>query len=264
MADERSIFERLDSIESTGLANNKMLSDILNILKQEEQKNDSQAVKRTLKREPTQKELFQQFVKRSKKSWGWFGSFEEFSKKKRIVQISFIFLIVFGIISTLVTSISTKIYTTFTFLENVFLIFGTITFVYLNKAEHLYEIHKFVHNSSYKFKSDEVGLLVVQKEKVAFVVFRWIGGISAIANIIYIWVQTSSISVVATIFELLFLVAVILSSIAYLFFFTGYVVIYVEGENPHTKERVAFVHMPASKGLITEEEFLKMGLFSYK
>lgn len=262
MYDERSVFERLDSIETTNLENNKMLSEILGILKEEEPKPVENKPQRVLSRQPTQKELFREFLTKAKKSWGWFGGVSEFKNKKRLTQIAFVLLIIFGAISTLITSLSAKIYTTFTFLENVYLILGIIAFAHVNKSQHLYEIHSLARNSSFKYQADDVGMLFPRKEKVVFIVFRWIAGISVIANIIYIWMQKSDISLLATVFEVLFLAALILSSIAYFFLLTNYCIIFVDGKKIGSEERVILVSLPGQNGLITEEEFkAKMPFF---
>lgn len=206
---------------------------------------------------PNDKEVMHWFFRTSKKSWRWFGNQQELNKSKSLAILSHVLLLVLGLASTIVTSISAKIYTTFTFFENVWLIFGIILLVYAIKAKLKYESGELAKNTNYKYKQDQFGLWNPGKEKVVFKIFRWVGIISVIANIIYIWIKGSNISWLATILEVLFLGAIVFSFFMNVALFAQYTIIYLEGKNMQGTENVTLVWDPMVKKLITEEEYKK-------
>ena len=68
----------------------------------------------------------------------------------------------------------------------------------------------------------------------------------------------------ATIMELLFLGAIIFAFFMNMNLFAQYSIIWVEGHNLTTKEKVVLVLPPGAKGLMPEEEFKKKMPFFYK
>ena len=214
-------------------------------------------VQKPVANKPNEKEVMHWFFRTSRKSWRWFGNQQELNKSKSLAILSHVLLLVLGLVSTIVTSISAKIYTTFTFFENVWLIFGIILLVYAIKAKLKYESGELAKNTNYKYKQDQFGLWNPGKERVVFKIFRWIGIISVIANIIYIWMKASNISWLATILEVLFLGAIVFSFFMNVALFAQYTIIYLEGKNMQGTENVTLVWDPIFEKLITEEEYKK-------
>lgn len=206
---------------------------------------------------PNEKEAMHWFFRTSKKSWRWFGNQQELNKSKSLAILSHILLLVLGLASTIVTSISAKIYTAFTFFENVWLIFGVILLVYAIKAKLKYESGELARNTNYKYKQDQFGLWNPGKEKVIFKIFRWVGIISVIANIVYIWIKASNISWLATILEVLFLGAIVFSFFMNVALFAQYTIIYLEGKNMQGTENLILVWDPMIKKFLPEEEYKK-------
>ena len=246
MDDDRSVFERLNNIEAQ---NDEILRVLSASLKQ-------QPVQQTAVRQQSDQEILQTFLKQSKKSWMWFGNKAEFKKWKTLSTISLLILLIVGIASSVVSTICFKIYSTFTFFENIWLIFGIVYLVYSTKAQRIYEVNELKANSSTKYVEDQLGMLFPKKEKIVFRIFKWLAIISVVCNVIAIWAGLGkSNQILATVLEVLFLGAIIFSRIMNVCLFSQYSIIYVEGHNLTTKERVVLVLPPGAKQLMPEEEF---------
>ena len=214
-------------------------------------------VQKPITNQNSEKEVMHLFFKTSRKSWRWFGNWQEFKKSKSLTILSHIILLIFGLASTVVTSISAKIYTTFTLFENIWLIFGIVLLVYAIRAKLKYESGALAKNNNYKYKQDQFGLWNPGKEKPAFKFFRWAGIICIIANIVYVWIKANNLSLFATVLEVLFLGAIIFSYFMNVNLFAQYTIIYLEGKNQQGTEKVTLVWDPMVKRLITEEEYRK-------
>ena len=217
------------------------------------------------KPQPTPKELLYKFLKQSKKSWRWFGTRKEFKTKKTLAIISLIFLLLVGFITTIVSTMCFKLYSTFTLFENAWMIISIIYLVYASKATYIYETNALAASSPLKYKTDAVGMKFHGKEKLVFRIFKWLAIISVVCNIIVIWAgMGKDYKVLATVMEVLFLCSIIFAYVMNnLFFFINYLIAWVEGHNFSTNERVVLVLPPGAKQLMTEEEFNKtMWLFN--
>lgn len=280
MAEEKSLFERLDDISA---GQSVILSEITGVktqvsdndskiaeLEQEIQKLKSRPVTSQIKSSVSAQpkndtEILQTFLKQSKKSWRWFGSKAEFNKWKALAIVSLIILLVVGLITSIVSAICFKMYSTFTFFENAWMICGIIYLVYATKTQLTYEVNALASNSPAKYQKDNVGMLFPLKDKLVFRVFKWLAIISPICNIICVWNGIGKGNqVFATVMEILFLAAVIFAYFMNLNLYAQYSIIWVEGHNLTTKERVVLVLDPAENQLMPEEEFRKKMPFFYK
>ena len=211
----------------------------------------------------SEKEVMHWFFRTSKKSWRWFGNQFELNKSKSLAIFSHVLLLFLGLLTTIVTSISTKTYSIFTLFENIWLIFGILLLVYAVKAKLTYESGDLAKNTNYKYEQDQFGLWNPGKEKAVFKVFRWLGIIAVIGNIIYIWNQFSNISWLATILEVLFLGSIIFSFFMNVSLFAQYTIIYLEGKNMSGTEYIKLVWDPMIKQFLVEEEYKKKMPFLY-
>jgi len=275
MADVRSVFERLDSIEATGQENNKILAQILGILEKQTAPVKNQQKPQTIEKpsaslaqheiqqkvqQPklSEKEIFHDFLKRSKKSWRWFGNISEFNKWKALAIFSLVLLLVIGLATSIISTICFRMYSTFTGFENAWMIFGIVYLVYASKTQLTYEVNALASNSSYKYETDRLGMKFPGKEKTVFKVFRWLAIISIIANIICIWAgMGKSHQFLATIMELLFLGSMVFAFFLNLNLYAQYSIVWVEGQNFSTGEKVVFALPPLAQHLVTEEQFKK-------
>ena len=279
MADERNLLGMIDEIsanqaeilgEITGVKTHVSDTDVkIAALEQEisKLKNQPTVQPRPVNAVPqkSDQEILQTFLKQSKKSWRWFGTKGEFNKWKTLAIISILILLIVGLVTSIVSTVCFKMYSTFTFFENVWMIFGIIYLVYASKAQLTYEVNALAANSSTKYDTDKLGMKFPIKEKAVFRVFRWLALISVICNIICIWTKMGrSNQIFATIMELLFLLAMIFAFFMRLNLFAQYSIIWVEGHNLVTKEKVVLVLPPGAKQLMPEEEFRKKMPFFYE
>lgn len=277
MAKEKCLFDRLDDIN---VSVDVVSHDVLGI---KEQVNDTHSEIRALKEEiermkanqaiqsnrpatsyvtqnrpqPSEKELFQAFLKQSRKSWRWFGPKKEFQRQKLLAIISIVVLLMVGFITTFTSTYCFKIYSTFTFFENIAMIVAIIYLVYACKSKQVYEVNAMASSTPFKYETDNVGMKFQRKEKAVFRIFKWLAIISVICNVIVIWYGMGrEAKVLATIMEVLFLGSIIFVFLANIvFFYSGYSIAQVDGYNMRTKEKVTLVLPPGFKQLMTEEEF---------
>ena len=136
MANEKNVFNQLDDL-SAGQAEilsevigvrNKITSNESTINELKEKVARLEAQSRPVAHKKSDKELLQDFLRSSKKSWRWFGSSRDFKKAKQRLYALLYSLLALGIISTIVSSISFGLYSTFTLFENIWLIFVIISF----------------------------------------------------------------------------------------------------------------------------------------
>ena len=279
MAEEKNLFERLDDI-STGQS--AILNEITGVktqvsdtdtkiteLEQEIQKLKSRPIIQPKPSANTQpkndKEILQAFLKQSTKSWRWFGTRAEFNKWKILAIISLVTLLLVGLITSIVSSIYFQMYSTFTFFENAWMICGIIYLVYAIRTQLTYEVNALATSSPIKYERDNLGMMFPRKEKLVFRIFKWLAIISTVCNIICVWAgMGKGNQTAATVMELLLLGAIIFAYFMNLNLYAQYSIIWVEGHNLTTKERVVLVLPPGAKQLMPEEEFKKKMPFFYQ
>lgn len=280
MAEEKSLFERLDDISA---GQSVILSEITGVktqvfdtdskiaeLEQEIQKLKSKPVASQIKpsanaQPKSDTEILQTFLKRSKKSWRWFGTRAEFNKWKTLAVVSLATLLLIGLITSIVSTVCFQMYSTFTFFENVWMICGIIYLFYATKAQLTYEVNTLASSSPFKYERDNFGMMFPRKEKLVLRIFKWLAIISAVCNIICIWTDIGKGNqAVATIMEILFLGAIIFAYFMNINLYAQYSIIWLEGHNLTTKERVVLVLPPGAKQLIPEEEFKKKMPFFFR
>lgn len=281
MSDERNLFGMLDDIsanqaellnEITGVKTQVSDSDdrITELEKEIQNLKRQSAQPKTVapnatQPKPTQNDILQTFLKQSKKSWRWFGTKSEFSKWKTLAIISLLISLIVELATSIISTICFKMYSTFTFFENVWMVFGIIYLVYACKAQLIYEVNALASNSSYKYETDKLGMKFPRKEKIIFRIFKWLAIISAPCNIICIWAGLGkSNQILATVMEIAFLGAIIFAFFMNLNLYAQYSIIWVEGHNLTTKEKVVLVLPPGAKQLMPEEEFKKKMPFFYE
>lgn len=278
MNEEKSLFGMLDDIsankvvflkEITGVKNQvddstsriNELEKELQDLKTQSSNNPAKSKEANLK----ENEIIRTFLKQSKKSWRWFGNSSEFNKHKKLAFISMLIMLIIGVASTITTSVCFKINSTFTFFENIWMIFGIIYLVYISKTKLIYEVNELSTNSSFKYETDKLGMKFQRKEKLVFRIFRWIAIISIICNVIAIWAGLGKGNqILATILELLYLASIVFAFFINLNLYAQYSIIWLEGYKIGSNEKAILVLPTGAKHFILEEEFKKKMPFFYK
>lgn len=279
MAEEKNLFKRLDDIttgqsvilnEITGVKTQVSDTDSkIAELEKEIQKLKSMPViqpKPIVNTQPkSDNEILQIFLKQSKKSWRWCGTRAEFNKWKILAIVSLLTLLLVGLITSIVSTVCFQMYSTFTFFENIWMICGIIYLVYATKTQLIYEVNALASSSPTKYKRDNLGMMFPKKEKLAFRIFKWLAIVSTVCNIICVWNgMGKGNQAAATIMEILFLGAIIFAYFMNFNLYAQYSIIWVEGHNLTTKERVVLVLPPGAKQLMLEEEFKNKMPFFYE
>ena len=242
---ERSVFDRLDSIEN-------LLEDFV---KQQPVPQSSDT-----KPQISDQQILNNFIKSSKKEHLWFGSLNDFNKSKKLVYILSALLIITGVISTILTSIAFKLYSTFSLFENIWLVFACIMLSYSIYAKKRMADTDLRDHSCNIFMQDADGTWRnTNKEKKRFRWLRRISYVAVIANIIVILTQSKGvIAISATIFELVFAGLTIGLYFAYINLFCMYgTFILFTGRNSNNTQNVTLVFDVIGKKLLSYEEFKK-------
>lgn len=259
----QNVFDRLDSIEasqaSTKEQNEKIL-DLLNKLSFQHVQQQNNGI--DLIPKVSTQQLIQNFLVSSKKEHVWFGFNSEFNRDKAIVKILSIALIIAGVLSTVFTSITFKLYSTFTLFENIWLVFACIIFSYSNHAKkRMLDTDLKKHSTSVFIQDADGTWRDTYKEKKRFKWFRRISYIAVLCNIIMIWDQSSgAIAITATVLELIFLglsIGLYFANIN-LFMYGSYIL--YTGRNTSNTETVTLIFDVVTKKLAPYEEYKeKMG-----
>ena len=273
MSEEKSLFEKLDDVsaeqsvilnEITGVKTQATNTDsrITELEKEVKILKTASVTQETRSSAITRKTstvgTLQSFFKQSKKSWRWFGTKKEFNRWKILAIISLVVLLVVGLITSVISTICFQIYSTFTFFENAWMVCGVIYLVYVIKSKLTYEVNALASNSPTKYEKDSLGMMFPKKDKLVFRIFKWLAIISTVCNIICIWLGIGKNNqAVATVMEILFLIAIIFAFFINCNLYAQYSIIWIEGHNITTKEKVVLVLPPGAKQFMPEQEFKK-------
>ena len=175
-----------------------------------------------------------------------------------IVNVLCIALIIVGVLSTIFTSIAFKMYSTFSWFENIWLIFACVLFSYSVNAKKRMSDTDLKDHSNTVFIQDADGTWRdTNKEKKRFRWFRRISYIAVVCNIIAIWDQSQgAIAITATLFELAFAGITIGIFFAHINLFCMYgSFILFTGRNASNTKTVTLVFDVMAKKLAPYEEY---------
>jgi len=282
---ERSVFDRLDSIEDktdnlvglltsinqSDLNSQKDLQEQLIAQKEEieKQRIEIENLKKNHENVSNKSELknniqmIKEFVKKSKKEYLWFGPPKEFSKSKVIVCIACCLSFLIGIISTILTCKAAQYYTTFSFFENIYLVFYIIIVVKVNNCTLRIKDEDLKMNCTDSSFKNADGLIVFDDEKGVYKIFKIIAIVCACLNICYVlFINPNPGKVVATIFELLFIITIIGVRHASVAFYCMYDTVIFTGMNFSNTKKVSIVKTKMEKNFVEYEAYMeKYGQF---
>jgi len=148
MEEGNNLFSKIKNVEDIEKENNKLLLELLNKNNNISSKND----------------IYLQTLINSRKSYRWYGSINKFNAiKQLLVLVSFI-AIFFNIISTISTSLSFNIYSTFSLFENIYIIFIMFNLKNILKTKYIYESKELVNNSSFIYNKNNIGMDFLVKD----------------------------------------------------------------------------------------------------
>ena len=222
---------------------------------------DSQPEKRERsddgKSSPDGKQVLKNFIAKAEKKYNWFGTEQDFKKSKKFLVLIYAAMIFTGVISTILSSASFNLYSTFTLFENIVLVQAVILLSYTLKAQKYYFDRDLAKYNSDIFVLDGDGVWRdSNKEKKKYKYLRRISYACVIANIICIWTMGSgAIRIFATIFELVFLALTVGSVFLRINLYCMYSTLFITGYNSSGTEKVTIVHDSLQKKLFTYEEY---------
>lgn len=203
--------------------------------------------------------VLKRFISKAKKEYCWLGPEADFQKEKKTALILLAALIGTIVLSTIFTSIALGLYSTFTLFENIWLIMMCFMAFYLVKAKRFYDCYEFSLTSCFKFIPDVDGVLRMGTLKKKYKVFLVLTCISAICNIIVVWMENKNgMALPATIFELAVLgLSIFAFNFKSLDFFYGYSNLRFTGANETTGQKVVLIFETPTNKLYAEEDYLK-------
>lgn len=253
---ENNIFDRVEGVESkVDDVSAKMdsltekIDGLLSVKRTTEATHETENPQVVLKR----------FISKAKKEYCWLGSESDFQNEKKSALIFLVILMGAIVLSTIFTSIAFGTYSTFSLFENIWLIMMCFMFFYLVKAKRFYDCYEFSLTSCFRFQPDADGVLRMGAPNRKYKIFLVLTCISAICNIIIVWIENKSgMALPATIFELAVLgLSIFVFNFKALYFFYAYSNLRFSGANETTGQKVVLIFEPIMNKLYTEEDYLK-------
>lgn len=259
--DNRSVFDRLDSIETTlNDRLNSLESTISEIKTNNKPKEKTSVQQNEIKTQIDRRQTLKTFLKTAKKENIWCGTNSDFKKNRFLYILACICLILLGILSATFTSIAYGMYSTFSFLEEIWLILVLIMLKNGIKAESKVSNVWLKNNSCYIFRLDEDGTcLGTNQIKKRFIWLMITACFSAAANIVLAWnFSQGIIAILSTIFEILFIFLSIAIIFINSYFFVSYeMFVLFTGKSMNTLEEVRVVFNTTDNQLMLYEDFEK-------
>ena len=243
--DDRCLFDRLDDLEA-------QVAKLSSRSKEQDNFNQSQHAQQS---ELSKREQVKLFLIKAKKSLLWLGNKKEFSAAKAVAIISFITTLVLGIASGITSALSLPKYGALATFTLAWIICTIVIFSNTVNTKRNYEVNELSNGSPFRYQTDEVGMKYVDGEKVVYKAFRVLAIIMIVLYTAMEWIEKNNLSGIVTILEILFLGSIIFQYIAVTNLFSQYSIVWVEGHNLFTKEKLVLVLPPFAKQMISEEEF---------
>lgn len=256
--DNRSLVDRLDATENKIDSVNEKVDELLKAINEFNKQNQCSSQNIKSQKQIEKKTVLNDFIRKSKKEYIWFGPNNEFSKAKTLLCMNMLALIVVGVLSTIFSSIAIGFYSPFTLVENIWLIFTIVMATYSFNFKKKMSDVDLKNHSCENFSQDRDGTWRISSNKKSFIWFRRLSDISCIANIIMMCcLNQGGMSIVGTIFEVLMFGLTICTILSYsnLTCMYGNFIFYTYKNN--SNQTITLVFDIMGRKLITYEEFDK-------
>lgn len=257
MAD--NVFDKLDE---QSLKIDKLTEQVANITDTLQKSNNQEQQTKNIGGEPVNKQrVIEDFLLKSSKNYRWFGNEKDFYKDKTKSVSFLVCVIAIGLISTILTSASLGIYSTFTLFENIMVFATCWQLGYVCKLQlTIPDIELALHSTEVFTLNNDNLMVSTNKEKKRYKISRILCYIAIVCNIISIWTfQNSSKSVIATIFEIIFLGVIIAARWFYCNLTCMYNFVYFSAKT-YDGQLITLV-WNGQQELITKEEFDKKYIY---
>lgn len=256
MAD--NVFDKLDE---QSLKIDKLTEQVANITDTLQKSNNQEQQTKNIGGEPVNKQrVIEDFLLKSSKNYRWFGNEKDFYKDKTKSVSFLVCVIAIGLISTILTSASLGIYYTFTLFENIMVFATCWQLGYVCKLQlTIPDIELALHSTEVFTLNNDNLMVSTNKEKRRYKISRILCYIAIVCNIISMTFQNFSTSVIATIFEIIFLGVIIAARWFYCNLTCMYNFVYFSGKT-YDGQRITLV-WNGQQELITKEEFDKKYIY---
>ncbi len=266
--DAKKIEEKINKSIEVGKSNSEDIKEIKALLKKPNMTNHLSKINNEpiSKKEDkysyifSDKNSFIQFIKSSRKENIWFGLLDNFTRKRKIIIILYFSIIIASIISLILTSSFLKMYSTFTFLENIGFIFLMYMFSHIIRCQVRIPSYKMEDLSDmiYEFDVDGIARNTLEYKKT----YKWTRYIlygGAVGNIICLWTLSSpGLAVLGTIFELILIALTIVTTYLYHDFKENYeFFVVISGNTIYNVEPIILVYDLLRNQVLTQEDFNK-------
>ncbi len=199
----------------------------------------------------------QNFLRRSQKTYHYFGDEEMFGKEKAKTIGSLLLVLAIGVVTNIFTTIGCGIFSTFTLVEDIWLFLVFRLLCHALHSRRIYDHIDYSCHSYEKFEANADGLYRPVKTKAAYKVIKILALISAVCNIIFLCMNANgAITVWAIIFEILFFASVFFALFMVVGLFCMYNLVYYSGKNEIGSE-ITLVHDMTANQLFIKEDFEK-------
>ena len=191
---------------------------------QKETENSKRAIASNHTSSPKFVENVAQFSARAEQTYIWGYTNEGYKRSK---MIGMVILVLNMILQVVVTIVSTKvlgIYSTYTFLENLWLIFQITMLKQMIKARRKYSSIYLAYDTPFKETKNQFGVLSFEEPKKKYIAFMIICCIGCVLNILWFWIEDIQLvyAIIATILELAMVATTIASYWRVAGFFSEY------------------------------------------
>ena len=254
-----NVFEKIDkqSEQIAGLVEGQ--AQILELLREQnaEEVRSASATIEAQVQQTNDKLLVHKFFCSTQKTYHYFGDEANYDTEKKKTFALLLLTIIIALVANITTSISIGIFSTFSFVEDLwfFLVFRLICHILHSKRfyDHTdYSLH------SYKtFAINQERLFYPTETKRSYRIIKILALISAPCNVIYLGMNyKGATTVIAIIFEVLVFAAIFYSFFLAEDFFGQYTIIYYSGET-QKNGTITFVFDQMGRKWYTKEEYEK-------
>lgn len=250
-----------DKLGEQSLKIDKLTEQVANITDTLQKSNNQEQQTKNIGGEPVNKQrVIEDFLLKSSKNYRWFGNEKDFYKDKTKSVSFLVCVIAIGLISTILTSASLGIYSTFTLFENIMVFATCWQLGYVCKLQlTIPDIELALHSTEVFTLNNDNLMVSTNKEKRRYKISRILCYIAIVCNIISMTFQNFSTSVIATIFEIIFLGVIIAARWFYCNLTCMYNFVYFSGKT-YDGQRITLV-WNGQQELITKEEFDKKYIY---
>ena len=204
-----------------------------------------------------EKHTWRNFVIKSKKEYCWFGHKEDFEAKQNLIILVGLALVITLLLSTILTSIAIKTYSTFSLLENIWLVVIIILIVKISLTDKEQEMFSFFKWSLYVDEFDGESILYKGRVKKRYYVFLILNCIAAVLNVIFLFTDKKYVfAIIVLILEIINIaLSIIFFRFQYLPFFDSYFHLKLIGRGENSIEPVIIYFDMLQNKFYTEEEY---------